>query len=62
MSYAVVTYKRQESKLKRYIVSIYKYGKQIHLAPNLASLLQDLQYLKNQGLILTIICEDKRSV
>lgn len=57
---AMVVYKRSATKLNRYIVSIANYGKQIHLAPNLASLLKDLQYLKDQGLTLTIICEERR--
>jgi len=49
-------------QLKRYIIYIANYGRQVLLARNLAELLQHVETLRNQGLGITIVCEDKRKV
>ena len=47
-------------ELRFYIVRLDGYGNKRMQAKSLGHLMKDLQYLKDQGLTLTILCEDKR--
>lgn len=51
---------KPDIKLKRYIVHIANYGRQVLLAQNLAELLRNIEWIKSQGLSVTIVCEDKK--
>lgn len=48
------------TNLKRYVVHIAGYGKQTLLAESLAQLLVNIEWLRSQGLSLTIVCEERR--